>query len=222
MNTVDKSAGAPLAETQAMLQQQIVARGLHDPRVLAAMAAVDRGAFVPEAMRVNAYEDRPLPIGQEQTISQPYMVACMTALLALRPGARVLEVGTGSGYQAAVLAQLAGSVITVERHAALADAARARLAALGYQNVVVHHADGTLGWPEGAPYDAILVTAGAPEVPAALLAQLAPGGTLVCPVGTRAEQRLVVVHQGEAGLEQHYDTRCLFVPLLGAQGWPVG
>jgi len=216
------SPSSPDPRALAMLRDQIEARGLRDPRVLGAMARVDRAAFVPTAQRAHAYEDRPLPIGEGQTISQPFMVACMTSLLALDPTSRVLEVGTGSGYQCAVLAELAGEVVSLERHAALADTAAVQLHALGYGNVAVHAADGSLGWPARAPYDAILVTAAAPALPEALLGQLAEGGTLVCPVGTRAEQELVVVRREGGVLKPCHAMRCVFVPLLGEQGWPAG
>ena len=218
MNT-DLPKDSPDPRALHMVRDQLEARGLHDPRVLAAMAQVDRAAFVPLALQAHAYEDRPLPIGHGQTISQPYMVACMTALLALTPTARVLEIGTGSGYQSAVLASLAAEVHTLERHAALAEAALERFRRLGIHNVTVHHADGSLGWPARDPYDAILVTAAAPKLPEALLGQLADGGVLVCPVGDRKEQQLVVVHREGDTFSQRNDTRCVFVPLIGAQGW---
>lgn len=220
---MDPDATQPPPESPAllMLREQIQARGVKDERVLGAMARVDRAAFVPPEMRVHAYEDRPLPIGDGQTISQPYMVARMTALLALAPTARVLEIGTGSGYQTAVLAELAAEVVSVERQATLAHEAADRLLHRGYRNVTVHHADGTLGWPAREPYDAILVTAAAPALPKALLGQLADGGRLVCPVGSRAAQQLEVITRRGAAFNRQVDTRCIFVPLLGKQGWPT-
>jgi len=204
-----------------MVREQIVARGVTDPRVLAAMARVPRAAFVPEVSQEKAYEDRPLPIGCEQTISQPYMVAHMTELLRLTPTSRVLEIGTGSGYQTAVLAALAGRVVSVERHAALSDRAGTQLAALGYQNVALYTGDGSAGLPAEGPYDAILVTAGAPALPEALVGQLAEGGRLVCPVGPRKQQELLVITRRGSTFERETGTRCMFVPLVGTSGWPV-
>ena len=171
-------------ERDRMVAEQIAARGLDDVLVLDAMRAVPREDFVPGDLAEFAYEDGPLPIGHAQTISQPYIVAVMTAAARVRPGDRVLEIGTGSGYGAAVLSKIAGEVYTVERIEALADSARDRLAALGYGNVHVRCDDGTLGWAEHAPYDAIVVTAGGPTVPRALLDQLKPGGRLVMPLGS--------------------------------------
>lgn len=203
-----------------MVRDQIAARGVTDPAVLAAMRAVPRSRFVPVKLRTSAHDDRALPIEQRQTISQPFMVAHMTALLRLRPESRVLEIGTGSGYQTAVLALLSREVVTLERHPELTAQARKRLDALGFRNIAYHTADGTLGWPDAAPYDAILVTAAAPEVPPALLAQLAPGGRLVCPTGTRHTQELVIVSRRGGGWVYENDTPCVFVPLIGAEGWP--
>lgn len=203
-----------------MVRDQIAARGVSDPAVLAAMRAVPRSRFVPRDLRVSAHDDRALPIGQRQTISQPFMVAHMTALLHLRPESRVLEIGTGSGYQTAVLALLARQVVTIERHPELTAQARKRLESLGFENIHFHTADGTLGWPGAAPYDAILVTAAAPEIPPALLAQLAPGGRLVCPAGTRDTQKLVIVSRRGDQWVYENDTPCVFVPLIGEEGWP--
>jgi protein-L-isoaspartate(D-aspartate) O-methyltransferase len=205
-----------------MVQRQIAARGVRDQAVLDAMAAVPREAFLAPELAEFAYDDTPLPIPQQQTISQPYVVAFMTEALRLRGGERVLEVGTGSGYAAAVLACIAGEVYTVERHAELAQQARRRLARLGYDNVAVLHGDGTLGWPEHAPYDGIVVTAGGPAVPQALLDQLAPGGRLVMPVGRDpTEQTLLrVTRLPDGGTREEDLGGVRFVPLIGAQGWP--
>jgi len=198
-------------------------RGIQDHRVLQAMGRVPREGFVPPELEEYAYEDAPLPIGEEQTISQPLVVALMAQAAEIGPGDRVLEVGTGSGYAAAVFAELAAEVYTVERHASLAHGARARLDALGYENVRVLHGDGTLGWPEHAPYDAILVAAGGPDVPKPLLAQLAPGGRLVIPVGrTQREQSLLRVVRTPGGLVREDLGGVRFVPLIGRAGWPGG
>jgi protein-L-isoaspartate(D-aspartate) O-methyltransferase len=184
------------------------------------MAAVPRDAFVDDSVRDQAYEDRPLPIGAGQTISQPYIVARMTELLAVSPGDRVLDVGTGSGYQASVLAELGCRVTSIEREAGLAADASARLDRLGYgDRVTVVVGDGTLGWPEGAPWDGILVAAAAPTIPQALRTQLADGRRLVIPVGGRRQQQLLVVtRHGEEWVERS-DGACVFVPLLGEAGW---
>lgn len=202
-----------------MIERQIRARGIHHGRVLAAMSAVPRHSFVAEDYRAAAYEDRPLPIGEGQTISQPYMVAAMTAALDPSPDARVLEVGTGSGYQAAVLAHLAREVITIERHPWLAARAREVLAALGVANVRVVVGDGTLGYPEAQPYDGIMVTAAAPDVPEPLRTQLAPGGRLVIPVGPSGFQELVVETRRTSGFAREVREGCVFVPLIGAYGY---
>ncbi|HEX9669819.1 MAG TPA: protein-L-isoaspartate(D-aspartate) O-methyltransferase [Thermoanaerobaculia bacterium] len=206
-----------------MVERQLAARGISDPRVLAAMAEVPREAFVPERLAEFAYEDTPLPIEEEQTISQPYIVAAMAEALELRPEDKVLEVGAGSGYAAAVLSRLARAVYAIERHAALARLAAERCARLGYTNVHILHGDGTLGWPEHAPYDAIAVAAGGPEVPPALLEQLAPGGRLVIPVGTDPSlQTLVRVRRSDGDFEREDLGAVRFVPLVGAQGWAEG
>lgn len=206
----------------AMVREQIEARGVHDARVLQAMRELPRERFVRPGWEAEAYNDNPLPIAAGQTISQPYIVAFMSEALQLRGGERVLEIGTGSGYAAAVLGRLAKEVHTVERHAVLADGAAAVLSALGVNNVQVHTADGTLGWPAAAPYDAIVVTAAGPEVPVALLAQLAVGGRLVMPVGEREGAqwllRLTRASEHETRREELMGVR--FVPLTGAQGWP--
>jgi protein-L-isoaspartate(D-aspartate) O-methyltransferase len=197
-----------------MVNDQIQARGIRDVRVLDALRRVERHRFVPEALQASAYEDRPLAIGHGQTISQPYIVALMTEEARVRPGARVLEVGTGSGYQAAILSLLAGHVYTVEILEPLARQAAERLEALGYRNVTVRAGDGSLGWPEQAPFDAILVTAAPPELPQPLLDQLAVGGRLVAPVG-EGDQELVVVERTEAGLQRRRVLPVRFVPMTG-------
>jgi protein-L-isoaspartate(D-aspartate) O-methyltransferase len=208
-------------QRDAMVEQQIAARGVRSPSVLAAMKKVRREGFVPSYLGEFAYSDTPLPIEEEQTISQPYIVAFMIEALGLKGGERVLEIGTGSGYAAAVLAEIAAEVYTIERHELLARTAAERLAREGYTNVHVRHGDGTLGWPESAPFDAIVVAAGGPEVPATLKQQLAIGGRLVIPVGkTVGLQKLVRVTRVAADKyreEAIGDVR--FVPLVGAEGW---
>ncbi len=204
-----------------MVAEQLAGRDIEDAAVLRAMRLVPRERFVPQASRPYAYDDGPLPIPANQTISQPYVVAYMLAALALRPGDRVLEIGAGSGYAAAVLSRIVGQVYTVERHAELADYARERLAALGYDNVRVHRGDGTRGWPEHAPYDAIIVAAGGPAVPDSLRGQLAPGGRLVMPVGrSRQQQHLVLVtRRPDGGYDEERLAPVAFVPLIGEEGW---
>ncbi len=205
---------------EEMVQEQLRARGIRDARVLRALGRVPRHEFVPRAQRAMAYDDTPLPIGQGQTISQPYMVALMTEALATRDGDKVLEVGTGSGYQAAVLAELGCEVFTIERDPFLAEEARERLARLGYGAVAVCQGDGTLGLPAEAPFRGILVTAGGPRVPGSLKEQLDPaGGILVIPVGDRGLQELVRVTRGGDRFTQESLGGCRFVPLLGEEGW---
>jgi protein-L-isoaspartate(D-aspartate) O-methyltransferase len=204
-----------------MVQRQIARRGVRAENVLNAMRKVPRERFLPRGRRLLAYDDAPLPIGDGQTISQPYIVAYMTEALGLEGDEKVLEIGTGSGYAAAVLAEIAADVYTIERIAGLADMARTVLAELGYQNVHVRQSDGTLGWPEHAPFDGIVVTAGGPEVPESLKHQLTTGGRLVIPVGTRTwYQELVRVTRIDA---VEFDTERLvpvrFVPLIGEEGW---
>jgi protein-L-isoaspartate(D-aspartate) O-methyltransferase len=193
--------------------------GIHDDRVLAALCRVPRHRFVPPQLLPYAYEDRPLPIGHDQTISQPYIVALSTEALALTPTGRVLEIGTGSGYQTAVLAELAGAVYTVERLPELSTSAQERLGSLGYNNIRFRVGDGTRGWPDESPFDAILVTAGAPRVPEGLLAQLAPRGRLVIPVGGRFNQELLLVRRDGEHLVHERLCPCTFVPLIGEEGW---
>jgi protein-L-isoaspartate(D-aspartate) O-methyltransferase len=203
---------------RVMIVEQLVRRGIKDARVLAAMGAVPRHLFVEPALRDEAYVDRPLPIGFGQTISQPYMVARATELAAPREGDRVLEVGAGCGYQAAVLGQLAAAVYAVELVPGLAARAAETLVGLGFRNVSVDSFDGSAGWPAHAPYDAIVVSAGAPRVPPLLVDQLADGGRLVIPVGPPEEQMLAVVRRVGDRYETTYDTRCRYVDLLGRFG----
>ena len=209
----------PDVARERMVSEQIQARGIRDAAVLDAMRRVPRHFFVEAALRERAYEDTPLPIGERQTISQPYMVALMTAALELRPGERVLEIGTGSGYQTAVLAELGVQVLSVERIQGLAERARLVLRLLGHTGVRIEVGDGSLGWPDAAPYDAILVTAGAPQIPRPLLDQLAPQGRLVLPMGEDELQSLVRLRRGGMGLIEEYLGECRFVKLRGSYGW---
>jgi protein-L-isoaspartate(D-aspartate) O-methyltransferase len=202
----------------AELARLLARRGIRDERLLAAMASVPRELFAPDDLRRHAYADRALPIGHGQTISQPFMVASMLEPLRL-DGGRILDVGTGSGYQAAVLAELADEVVTIERVPELADLARRTLERAGYGRVEVRVGDGTLGVPERAPFDGIVVAAAAPAVPEALYAQLAPGGRVVVPVGSRDEQWLEIVERGVGGPVRERTVPCRFVPLLGAEGF---
>jgi len=203
-----------LRDRERMVQEQIAPRGVADIRVLAALRAVPRHELVPESQREHAYEDRPLSIGHGQTISQPYIVAVMSEALELDANERVLEIGTGSGYQAAVLAQLAKEVYSVEIVEPLAERARADLARLGYANVEVRHGDGYLGWPEQAPFDAIIVTAAPDHVPQPLIDQLAVGGRLVIPVG-RGVQELIRITRDEQGVHEERLLGVRFVPMTG-------
>ena len=207
------------AAREEMVRVQIERRGVRDRRVLGAMRAVPRELFVDPGSEWEAYADRALAIGWGQTISQPYIVAVMTEALALEPGERVLEIGTGSGYQAAVLSHLARTVVTMERHAGLADRARIRLEQLGCSNAQVVVGDGTEGYATGAPWSAILVTAGAPRVPDALTGQLGDGGRLVIPVGDEWQQDLLTVLRRGDVLETSRGESCVFVPLVGRHGW---
>ena len=202
-----------------MVERQIAARGVRDPRVLATLREVPRHLFVPDVQQSHAYEDRALPIASGQTISQPYMVAIMTELLGPEPHERVLEIGTGSGYQTAILAQLAEHVVTIERHPELAEMAGQAFAALGLTNVDIRVGDGTEGLPEEAPFDRILVTAGAPSIPESLKQQLADGGRLVIPVGPSGYQHLPVINRVGNSFEQQEREACVFVPLIGRHGW---
>ena len=214
------SGGDEFAARRAeMIESQLRRRGVTDPKVLAAMNSVRREEFIPSDLRSRAYEDSPLPIGEGQTISQPYIVAAMTAVLGLSGGERVLEVGAGCGYQAAVLSHLAKDVFTIECRPPLATAAAARLARLGYANVHVHCGDGTLGLPDCAPFDAILVAAAAPAVPSPLRSQLAEGGRLIVPVGDADNQDLQLVERSGASFQTRTLEACRFVPLVGFYGW---
>jgi protein-L-isoaspartate(D-aspartate) O-methyltransferase len=207
------------ATRREMVEKQIRKRGITDARVLAAMAGIPREEFVPAELRARAYDDSPLPIGDEQTISQPYIVAAMTAALQLTGTERVLEIGAGCGYQSAVLSLLAAEVFAVEFRSFLARAAAERLERLGYANVHVHCGDGTLGLPEFAPFSAILVAAGAPGVPPPLLAQLAEGGRLILPVGGAEEQELRLIEKEGGVIRTHSLDPCRFVPITGRYGW---
>lgn len=207
------------AERLDMVAKQIRGRGIESPRVLEAMRAVERHRFVPTQLAWRAYADEPLPIGEGQTISQPFMVAAMADALALEADERVLEIGAGSGYQAAVISQLALEVIAVEAQPHLAASARDRLKRLGYTNIRVELGDGSMGRPAEAPYDAILVTAAAPAIPPPLLEQLAEGGRLVIPVGAEDQQELLRIVKLRGGLAQKSLYACRFVPLLGRYGW---
>jgi protein-L-isoaspartate(D-aspartate) O-methyltransferase len=215
------TSGSDMRQIMSWIDEQLAARGIHDPRVLDAMRRVPRHAFVPEDSQVLAYADRALPIGNGQTISQPYIVAAMTQALMLTGPERVLEIGAGSGYQAAILCELASGVITIERHAELAEIARRTLAALGYANVQVIVGDGTIGYAAAAPFDAILVAAGAPRVPGSLKQQLSrAGGRLVIPIGTPTQQQLTLVVRDGDDFKESVHGGCVFVPLVGVEGWP--
>ena len=205
---------------EQMVSRQIMARGIHNERLLDVMRVVPRHLFVPQGVRLLAYHDCPLRIGWGQTISQPYIVALMTDALELKGRERVLEIGTGSGYQAAILSQLVDRVYTVERIQELADRARNLFNRLGYDNILMHIDDGTLGWSEYAPYDAIIITAAAPDVPRVLTDQLAEGGRLVAPVGGSWAQSLVRVRKQDNHLHRQELSSVAFVPLIGKYGWP--
>ncbi|HXJ03825.1 MAG TPA: protein-L-isoaspartate(D-aspartate) O-methyltransferase [Candidatus Acidoferrum sp.] len=225
----DSEAGSPsrgssgkdefAAQRAEMIEKQLRRRGVTDSGVLAAMDAVRREAFVPMELRSQAYQDAPLPIGEGQTISQPYIVAAMTATLHLTGSERVLEIGTGCGYQAAILSHLAKIVFTIESRSELASAAASRLERLGYTNVHVHCGDGTLGLPEFAPFDAILVAAAAPAVPEPLRSQMAEGGRMILPVGDAENQELRLIERLGNSFQSHTLELCRFVPLVGYHGW---
>jgi protein-L-isoaspartate(D-aspartate) O-methyltransferase len=207
------------AQRKRMVDAQLIPRGIRDPLVLEAMGKVAREEFVPKNLRERAYSDNALPIAENQTISQPYIVALMTQALELKGGEKVLEIGTGSGYQAAILAEIAGEVYTVERISALNDRAKEILSKLGYRNIHYKVVNGTLGWPERSPYDAIIVTAGAPKIPEPLMEQLAEGGRMVIPVGDSLDQDLLKIRKvgGEPLTEDLGAVR--FVRLVGEYGW---
>ena len=208
-----------IRKREEMVRSQIEARGIRDPRVLSAFRAVPRHLFVSEALREQAYGDYPLPIGEQQTISQPYIVAEMTQALELGRDDRVLEIGTGSGYQAAILAQIVYRVYTVERKRALYMQTRNLFDKLNYYNIVTKYADGTKGWQEESPFDAIVVTAGAPELPEVLITQLAEGGRLVVPVGNQHTQELIKICREKGDVQQTNLGGCRFVKLVGEHGW---
>jgi len=217
---VESSADKYRRQREQMVETQIARRGIADPRVLEAMRSVPRHRFVPPDLLASAYADCALPIGEGQTISQPYIVALMTEALELRGHERVLEIGTGSGYQAAILSKLAREVYTIERHAVLAKRAKELLDELGYHNVHVRVGDGTAGWPEEAPFEGIIITAAAPEVPQPLLDQLADGGRLVAPVGPAGFQNLICVQKKGKRTTTRQLAPVAFVPLIGEYGWP--
>jgi protein-L-isoaspartate(D-aspartate) O-methyltransferase len=226
MTADDRGRGGPLAtqrdpyaRARDRMIDVLVGRGIRDERVLEAMRRIPRHEFVPEPFTAKAYGDHALSIGAEQTISQPYMVALMTQLLEIGPESRVLEIGAGSGYQTAVLAALARYVYGIERIAELARAGAARLQALRITNATIKCFDGTIGWSEHAPYDAVLVAAGGPAVPEPLVAQLKVGGRLVAPVGTERSQRLVRLVRTEAGVVEEDHGGCIFVKLIGRYGY---
>ncbi len=210
----------PDEQRQRMVREQLEGRGISNPRVLAAFLKVPRHVFVPEKLQHEAYADHPIPIGGGQTISQPYMVALMTQLTRLQGHERVLEIGTGSGYQLAILAELALEVYSVERVPELASQALHRVSDLGYLNVKMTSGNGSVGWPEYAPYDAIVITAAAPKIPQPLLDQLADGGRLVIPIGAPDSQTLVLAEKQQQRVHVKEITRCVFVPLIGEHGWP--
>ncbi|HEV7225916.1 MAG TPA: protein-L-isoaspartate(D-aspartate) O-methyltransferase [Pirellulales bacterium] len=207
---------------RSMLRHDLKRRGIRERRVLAALERVPRERFVPAELEEEAYADSALAIDCGQTISQPYIVALMTEALALSGNEKVLEIGTGSGYQTAVLAELAARVVSIERHAELSEQAERRLTALGYRNVERVVGDGTLGWPKEAPYDRVLVTAAAPSCPPALVEQLAEGGVLVIPVGAEGEQELQRWCKQSGALTRRRLTSCRFVPLIGEAAQPAG
>jgi protein-L-isoaspartate(D-aspartate) O-methyltransferase len=204
---------------QQMVDEQLVLRGIRDARVLKAMSVVERHRFVPESLRGGAYADHPLPIGYGQTISQPYMVALMSESLQLSGGEKVLEIGTGSGYQTAILAELAKDVYSIERIDSLANKAQDLLAGLGLTNVRIRSGDGTLGWPEEAPFERVIITAASPAVPQPLLDQLKDGGKMLLPLGGSLSQMLTLIEKNGRDLRYSDICQCVFVPLVGKVGW---
>ena len=208
-------------QRRKMVEEQLVERGIKDLGVLEAMSRVPRHLFAQESLRHRAYGDYPLPIGENQTLSQPYIVAAMTAALSLKGEERVLEIGTGSGYQTAVVAELARQVFTIERLNNLSRKAQEILEGLNYMSIVFKMFDGTYGWPDQAPFDAILVTASAKEIPESLVKQLGEGGRLVAPTGDAHEQKLVVLTKNGGRVSRRELGACKFVPLIGKYGWPT-
>lgn len=202
-----------------MVDTQLMPRGIKDRRVLDAMRKVPRHLFVDDSIQYRAYDDIALPIGEGQTISQPYMVAIMTELLQLKGDEKVLEIGTGSGYQAAVLAELSREVFTIERVAVLAKRAEERFQSLGYNNIHVRVGDGTLGWPEKSPFDRVVITAGSPRIPQTVLEQLSDEGIIVAPIGDYFSQQLTIIKKSKGTLSEQLHTPCMFVPLIGEYGW---
>ncbi len=217
--TTDKEEVFFIEKRERMVKDQLIRRGINDKRVLEAMRKVPRHLFVPQDVINEAYNDYPLPIGHGQTISQPYMVALMTEALELKGDEKTLEIGTGSGYQTAILAELCKEVYTIERIISLLDKAKKVLKKLGYKNIFFKAGDGTLGWPENRPYDAIIVTAGAPKIPQPLLDQLADKGRLVIPVGDRFSQELVKITKIKDDIVRENLGGCRFVDLIGIHGW---
>jgi protein-L-isoaspartate(D-aspartate) O-methyltransferase len=207
------------SERLKMVSEQLVARGISDSRVIAAMSKVPRHCFIRDELRGQSYEDQPLPIGNQQTVSQPYIVALMAEVLDLKGSERILEIGTGSGYAAAVFAELCQEVFSIERIEELAIKARLTLTAVGCHNIRIQTGDGTLGWPEEGPYDAIVISAAAPQIPRPLLDQLKPGGSFVFPMGEEELQTLVRLRKTPQGLKEEYFGECRFVKLRGAYGW---
>jgi protein-L-isoaspartate(D-aspartate) O-methyltransferase len=219
--SADRASGAHLSQPQRTRMVELLrSRGIKDPRVLKAMSEIPRHLFVPEALIGKAYGDHALPIGEMQTISQPYMVARMTELLEVDKDSTVLEIGAGSGYQTAVLSAVAGRVFAIERISDLARSAQANIRKLGCYNATVKWFDGTIGWSDHAPYDGILVAAGGPEIPEPLVQQLAVGGRLVIPIGDAEQQTLVRVIRTETGIVREDHGACVFVKLIGRYGWP--
>ncbi len=216
---MDKESAKYEGQRQLMVKKQIASRGITDKKVLEALLNVPRHLFVSEALRDQAYGDFPLPIGEQQTISQPYIVAEMTQALQLTEEDRVLEIGTGSGYQAAILAEIVFRVYTVERINSLFLKTRKLFDELHYHNIVTKYSDGTCGWKDESPFDAIIVTAGAPEIPSALVSQLAVGGRMVLPVGNQYSQDLIKLYKDERGIHQTNLGGCRFVKLVGEYGW---
>ena len=208
-------------QRRKMVEEQLVERGIKDLGVLEAMSRVPRHLFAQESLRHRAYGDYPLPIGENQTLSQPYIVAAMTAALSLKGEERVLEIGTGSGYQTAVVAELARQVFTIERLNNLSRKAQKILEGLNYMNIVFKMFDGTYGWPDQAPFDAILITASSKEIPQSLVKQLGEGGRLVAPTGDANEQKLVVLTKNGSHVSRRELGACKFVPLIGKYGWPT-